>query len=155
LVATLFALLTQAFRHLRQVQYNGKLIGVALSRFTILALFRPLLVSAIALLPFNPAAKAPEDKTPPIAYRPRIEAQLNATPGEHLVIVRYGPAHNANVEWVYNRADIDRAEVIWAREIPGRSMDPLLNYFPSRHVWLVEADAPVPILTPFDHPYQK
>lgn len=82
-------------------------------------------------------------------YRPRIEAQLNALPGRHLVIVRYGPAHNVEGEWVYNRAHIDDAKIVWAREIPGISLDPLLDYFRNRQVWLVEADASPPVLIPF------
>ena len=149
LVPTLFLLLTQAFRHLRQVHYHGQPLGVALSRLTILALFRPVAVSAVALLPFHLAAKPPEYQVPTIAYRQQIQTRLNAMPGLHLVIVRYGPQHNANVEWVYNRAEIDRAKIVWAREIPGRSLDPLLHYFFGRHLWLVEPDAPIPLLKPF------
>ena len=150
LVPTLFLLLTQAFRHLRQVQYHGKPVGVALSRMTILALFRPVAVFALALLPGHLVAKDPGYPVPAIAYRQQIESQLNATPGQHLIIVRYAPQHNANGgEWVYNRADIDRAKIVWAREIPGRSLAPLLDYFSGRHVWLIEPDAPVPLLTSF------
>jgi hypothetical protein len=149
LVPALFVLLIQAFRHLRQFRYRGKPVGVALSRMTILALLRPVAVFSVALLPFHLVAKAPESKAPAIAYRQQIQTRLSATPGLHLVIVRYGPQHNANVEWVYNRADIDRAKVVWAREIPGISLDPLLDYFRNRQVWLVEADASPPVLIPF------
>ncbi len=68
----------------------------------------------------------------------------------HLVIVRYTTWHNALQEWVYDRADIDDAKTVWAREIPGVSMQPLLDYFRGRDVWLVEPDRGlVPRLLPY------
>ena len=149
LVATMFALLVQAWRHLRQVRYRDRPVGLALSRLTALALLRGVVVFAIAVLPFYSVAKTLGNGTLPIVYRSRIEAQLQALPGRHLVIVRYGPAHNVASEWVYNRADIDDAKIVWAREIPGISLDPLLDYFRNRQVWLVEADASPPVLIPF------
>jgi hypothetical protein len=75
---------------------------------------------------------------------------LDSTPGNHLVIVRYTPRHDPLSEWVYNRADIDRAKVIWAREIPGVELRPLLDYYKGRQVWLVDADDTSPHLMPYD-----
>jgi hypothetical protein len=67
-----------------------------------------------------------------------------------LVIVRYSQEHHPiNREWVYNAADIDGAKVVWAREIPGISMEPLLTYFKDRRVWLVEPDVSPPQLRPY------
>jgi hypothetical protein len=43
-------------------------------------------------------------------------------------------------EYVYNRAASDRAKTVWAREIPGVDVAPLLNYFHDRDVWLYEPD---------------
>lgn len=74
--------------------------------------------------------------------RAAVEDQLTKTPGSHLVIVRYGPHHIALDEWVYNRADIDRAKVVWAREMDPEHMRKLLDYFRSRNVWLIEPDTP-------------
>jgi len=70
--------------------------------------------------------------------------------GQHLVIVRYSAEHNAHQEWVYNLADIDQAKIVWAREIPGISMAPLLAYFRVRQVWLLEPDkSATPSLLPY------
>jgi len=49
--------------------------------------------------------------------RARILRQLEGTDGQHLVMVHYGADHDIHREWVYNRADIDRAKVVWAREM--------------------------------------
>ncbi len=79
--------------------------------------------------------------------RAKILKQLEALPGKHLVIVRYSTGNTETGEWVYNRADIDSAKVVWAREIPGVEIEPLLKYFCSYHIWLLEP----PNLTPFNH----
>lgn len=80
-------------------------------------------------------------------FRGPVERQLAALPGEHLVIVRYSKDHNSGEEYVYNQADIDRAKTVWAREIPGMGLSPLLNYFKNRDVWLYEPDEDDQIVT--------
>jgi len=150
LTATLFALLTQAFRHLRQFQSSGRPVGIGLSRVVVLA--------ALILAPFHPHVEAIGHPPPEgIDYRAIFEQQLRNTPGEHLVIVRYYAERDAAgkwvnhrlSDWVYNAADIDHAKVVWAREIPGIDIQPLLNYFRGRRVWVVEPDAIPPRLTPY------
>ena len=73
-------------------------------------------------------------------FRKPVEQRLAAMPGEHLVLVRYSKDHNSGEEYVYNDADIDHAKTVWAREIPGMDLTPLLRYFRSRDVWLFEPD---------------
>jgi hypothetical protein len=41
---------------------------------------------------------------------------------------------------VYNSADIDRSKIVWARQMPGLDLKPLLEYFRNRRVWTVEPD---------------
>ena len=84
-------------------------------------------------------------------FRGPVEKQLASLPGEHLVLVRYSKDHNVGEEYVYNEADIDRAKTVWAREIPGMDLSPLLNYFRNRDVWLYEPDEDDGTVTPYKY----
>jgi hypothetical protein len=70
------------------------------------------------------------------------------------VIVRYSPKHYSHAEWVYNRADIDDSKIVWARDIPGVDLAPLLAYFRGRHVWIIDADNQSPEPRPYPGPLQ-
>jgi len=141
-LATTFGLMTQALRHLRRWKFKGKLIGVGWTRV--------VMAFTVILAPFHPHSVTLKDSGPAgIEYRAIIGAQLDSSPGYHLVIVRYSSEHSPLAEWVYNRADIDHAKIVWAREIPGLSLRPLLDYFAGRQVWLVEPDRASPHLIPY------
>lgn len=75
-------------------------------------------------------------------HREKIEERLTQMQGKHLVLVSYSDGHNPLQEWVYNRADIDAAPVVWARHVsnPGR-MIALLQYFRDRRVWIAYPDS--------------
>lgn len=141
LTATAFVLLVQAIRHLRKWSYRGRPIGIGFSRITV----------ALALI-FAPFHHFNYNLYPQIVSRARLTKRLASMPGDQLVIVRYTPQHDANEEWVYNGADIDHSHVVWARDIPGVSLQPLLDYFRDRHVWIVDADSPDPRLLPYVAP---
>ena len=70
--------------------------------------------------------------------RARIVDELQRDGGRHLVIVRYGPKHSKQIEWVYNEADIEGANVVWAREMDAGQNRKLLEYFSARQAWLLE-----------------
>ncbi len=65
---------------------------------------------------------------------------LEQSQERHLVIVRYGPNHSPHEEWIYNRADIDTAKVVWAREMGPQAERELLEYFKDRRVWVLTVD---------------
>ena len=72
--------------------------------------------------------------------RAGILRQFEQSGEKHLVFVRYKFNHDTGDEWVYNDADIDHAKTVWAREIPGMDLSPLLRYFQNRDVWVFEPD---------------
>jgi hypothetical protein len=90
--------------------------------------------------------------SPEVTGAPRADIirRLTAAGGNHLVIVRYTREHDVGDEWVYNAADIDRAPIVWAREMDPTSNQELLRYFAGRKVWLLQPDVSPPSLTPYD-----
>lgn len=78
--------------------------------------------------------------------RAQFLRQLESTPGQHLVFVRYAPKHIIRQEWVYNEPDIPAAKVIWARTMSPAENQELEVYFKGRTFWVVEADAQPPVL---------
>ena len=69
--------------------------------------------------------------------RAAITRDLVTSPGRDLVIVRYGPMHVPHHEWVYNDADIDASEIVWARDMGPERNRTLIEYFHDRSVWIL------------------
>ena len=148
LTASIFAIIAQAVRHLRQWNLKGYRVGIFASRLIV------VLVIARIFLPGAEPIHTPLRTWNLV--RAQISAKLQAEPRKHLVIVHYAPHHDVHHEWVYNAADIDGAKVVWARDIPGMDLKPLLDYYPDRRVWLVNADAAHPQIEPYEvEPYGK
>lgn len=144
LAATLFVLLMQSLRHLRHAHIKGKPVGIFLTRVVVLLAIDWIIIQA------GNAARHPTVGW--ATSRALLVQKLDSLPGQHLVIVHYDPDHNVHHEWVYNAADIDRSKIVWAREIPGQDLQPLLNYFKDRKVWLLQADQTPPELRPYRSP---
>jgi len=72
--------------------------------------------------------------------------KLAQLPGKQLVVVRYEPHHDFDWEWVWNRADIDGSNVVWARDMGDDANQELLVYFKDRHVWRMDGDMSPPSL---------
>jgi len=71
--------------------------------------------------------------------RESLEARLRQAGSTHVILVRYHEQQFSTKEWVYNHPDIDRAAVIWARDMGAQNAE-LKARYPQRHFWLAEPD---------------
>jgi hypothetical protein len=138
----LYILLTQGLRHMYARRGVARDIALAL----------PIL--ACAMIVIRVMAAATHTQIEPAWPRGNLERaailhQLREMPGEQLVLVRYRPDHDVNREWVWNRASIDSAKVIWARDMGDAQNQELLEYFRSRRAWQLDADDPAAALQPY------
>jgi hypothetical protein len=141
-----YLLLLQSMRHLRFWKWRQRPVGLSLVRAV------PTVAVAMILLRISAAAvHAPLE--PPWSrgnlQRAQILRTLQPTPEKNLIIVQYKPDHGSQLEWVYNRADIDAARVVWARDMGPAKNQELLRYFKDRKVWWLEADDRPPQLLPY------
>jgi hypothetical protein len=143
MTALIFVLMLQAMRQLRLWRWHDSQMG-RLMVWTIL-----MICGASFLVAF--AQQMRSSRAAEMLPRARILAQLKETNGRHLVMMRYGPAHSVEKEWVYNEADIDGAKIAWAREMDSAQNRKLLEYFRDRHIWLVQVgmDGSSPELRPY------
>jgi hypothetical protein len=81
-----------------------------------------------------------------------VNRQLDRVPGKLLVFVRYSPRHIFQDEWVYNRAAIDDARIVWARDLGDAEDQLLLHYYSDRTALMLEPDAQPPNLAAYGSP---
>ena len=145
-----YVLLIQAMRHLRVWRPAGQPFGLAIVRFLPVVC---LLLAGVRV--FAAPLGIAIERWPTMWYgteplglpRARVAAELASFPGKQLAVVRYSARHSVFDDWVYNAADIDKAHVVWAREMGGAADAELLRYFGDRRVWLVEPDLTPPRLS--------
>lgn len=142
--ACIYAVLIEGFRRMyvwrRKSVVPGKLLVFA-SVFTCLAVLGvrasggPLRISQIDNITPVPWYSAEEF---PLEHRARMIQALKNLGGKHVVVVRYAASHDPFQEYVYNDADIDGSDIVWAREItvPQIANLRLVNYFKDRTIWL-------------------
>jgi hypothetical protein len=155
--AVFFALGLQAMRHLRVREVGGKPVGRQIVRLTVSACLLMVVVRVIAepLHLDNSFPVWPNNWYGPGqlgAPRARVQSALENLPGKQLAIVRYGPTHAPEYDWVYNPAKIDDAKVIWAREMSPAENNELIEHYPDRKVWLVQPDEHPPEVSPYRLP---
>jgi hypothetical protein len=158
--AAFYAIGLQAMRHMRLWKPEGKPMGLALVRLTVVVCVLMAGIRVVASpLHFGPNEFPPSDWNEswfgPDHFgteRAQIEARLSQLPGGQLAIVRYSPGHNPGDEWVYNRADIDGSKVVWARDADTADNLELIRYYQNRKVWLVEPDVTPARVSPYAIP---
>jgi hypothetical protein len=83
---------------------------------------------------------------------PRIigTAEAMRQGGRHLIVVRYSAQHVDNDEVVYNSADIDASQIVWARDMGEAKNRELINYYrANRKIWLYQPDIDPAKLIPY------
>jgi len=103
--------------------------------------------SLVALITYALSAQPPVADWP--YQRAAIERQLERSGVANLILVRYTHNDRKDREWVYNKADIDRAAVVWAHAIDAEHDRELVKYFHDRRVWTLDANQPTPKLVPY------
>jgi hypothetical protein len=165
-VPCLYAVMIEGLRRLyvwrRNRPFSGKPIAAAVVLTCLVvvgvrASGRPLgiyEVDSVTPLPWYAA------ETFPLEPRAKIIQALKQRGGKHLVVVRYLPGHLPFQEYVYNDADIDGSDIVWARELENPLQNlPLVNYFKDRSIWIYRPDEfpwlePYP-LSNFNAPVQR
>jgi hypothetical protein len=145
--AAAMILVVQSFRHLRQWRIAGKPVGRFLCRVAPFAAFLLVLGAEGARIYRQ---EIPEQTQPVNARRDKLEQVLrDRAGGRHVIVVRYTGKQVPHEEWVYNRADIDAAEVVWAHDMGSNENRKLQAYFKDRSIWLLEPDIDPERLGPY------
>ncbi len=142
--AALYGVFLTSMRHVQTWRVRGKRAGLLLAHVTPLICLAMLIVRALGQplgLPFRIEWPNTWYYTSPGNFgRAEMLNILNNSGKRHLVIVRYGERHTPDDEWVYNEADIDRARVVWARDMGESKNRELVEYFRDREAWILEPD---------------
>lgn len=142
----LYIALLQCMRHGRLWRWQGRRVGVSLVQGVVLICCAMVILRLVAVsIHEQIEPRWPKGNLD----RAQILRTLEASTGKDLILVRYGPLHVPDDEWVYNAADIDAAKVVWARDMGDTKNAELLKYFSNRKVWLVYPDSAPIKLVPF------
>jgi len=66
---------------------------------------------------------------------PERSVSLGELGERHLVFVGYGPRRDIHIGWIWNRADVDAAAVVWARDLGPERNARLRRAMPGRLCW--------------------
>jgi len=143
----LYVRFLQTVSRLRGWRPAGKPLGVALAVFFV-GLFGFQFAVSLTLLSRGGMAAWPF-----AVARNSIAQELAHKPGRQLVLVRYAPGHSALEEWVWNRADIDASQTVWARAIDAANDREVIQYYrdrqPDRQIWMLDVDQTPPRLAAY------
>ncbi|MFY9611123.1 MAG: hypothetical protein WAU45_21250 [Blastocatellia bacterium] len=134
----------QSMRHMRSWRWRGLPIGELMVGASLI-----LCLGSFVGFCKKVAVQSIADQQDWSTRRARVLANLENNTDRQLVIVKYGPQHPPQHEWVYNDADIDNSRVVWARDMGADQNYELLDYFKDRRMWLLEVNSDTPDLVPY------
>jgi hypothetical protein len=134
--ALLYLFLMQCARHLRWFEWGGRPVGMAFVRaVSVVYVGTVVLRIGLAVAQVHPEKEWQHGDM----ERAAIVKELDALPGQDVVLVKYAPDFDLDREWVYNGADIDGSKIVWARDMGPEKNQELLDYYRGRKFWMVEA----------------
>ena len=131
-------LLMMCLRRMRVISWRRERFGRVASRIVLTSWFYGFVLGSVASALVQSRFDGVRAWN---VVRERVAREATAEGGRHLIFVRYAPEHSPHEEWVYNRADIDAATVVWAREVDPAQDASLRRYFCARTLWRVEPEA--------------
>jgi hypothetical protein len=135
--ALLYLFLMQCMRHLRWFEWNERPVGQVFVRaVSVVYVGTALLRIGLAVAHVHPEKEWQHGDL----ERAAIVRELDALPGENVVLVRYAPDFDLDREWVFNGADIDGSKIVWARDMGAERNQELRDYYRGRKFWIIEAD---------------
>ena len=135
--ALLYLFLMQCMRHLRRFQWRKQPVGLAFVRaVSVIYVATVVLRIGMAVTHVHPEKEWQHGDM----GRAAIVKELDAMPGKDVVLVKYAPDFDPDREWVFNGANIDGQKIVWARDMGAEKNQELLDYYPGRKFWIVEAD---------------
>lgn len=147
LTAVLYGLVVCGMRKLWTWQRKDQPVGRIVVRLYVIACILSFLMAPLTGAGTPQKSFGFPDWWP--AQRFRMIAELQKIPGRHLVIVHYTADHDFRYEYVFNKADIDQAGIVWAHDLGTAENEDLIHYFKDRDVWLLNANDSAPTLSPY------
>jgi len=135
--ALLYLFLMQCMRHLRWFEWKERPVGLAFVRaVSVVYVGTALLRIGLAVAHVHPEKEWQHGDM----ERAAIVRELDALPGENVVLVKYAPDFDLDRDWVFDGADIDGSKIVWARDMGAEKNQELLDYYRGRKFWIIQAD---------------
>ncbi len=81
----------------------------------------------------------------------RILGMLERAGGKHVVLVKPKIDPSNVFQWIYNDADIDASDVVWARDMGIERNRDVLEYFHDRKIWIVDPNVEPVTMAAYEH----
>ena len=151
ITALLYAFVLRTMRYIRPLFFGAKAVGLGITRAIVascvLLVFVRISVPRLGNALTYEALKTWARENYKFPERPAIISALDKMGGLHLVFVKNGPAQK--IDWVYNAADIDASNIVWARDLGPMKNQELIDYYTIRKVWMLDPNGTPPTLMPY------
>jgi len=134
------------------VIYGFRLMRVTSKRLgpSFVMIFVALMCAQLAYCHLFEPPTFPERNTGDTSLRDSVAQSCLKQGGRHLILVHYSADHDFNHEYVYNSANIDASDIVWAHDMGKEKNQELVDYYHnSRKVWLWQPDTDPDNLIPY------